>query len=173
MDSGEERDVERDEGAQARSPWQFSLRGLLGVTAALAVVCSVVAWWGVPAVAAILGGAVGAFVGGLVCPLLGLDVVLDDLRRDLAKCLGVGAYIVGGTWAVIVGLGWVVRTVHGEDAPVFVSGGLLLLVAFTVALVVKTLWSDSDNPEVVVVTFAALIGVFAAVSMTVPLVVPQ
>ena len=117
------------------------------------------------AVLAVVGAAAGAFLAAMICPCVGCDVVLDDLRWDIVKCLGLGGYLVGGTWGMVAGVKWLVTKAWGVETPVFISGGLILLFVFTVGLVAKLLWSDIDKVEAVVLTFGSLIGCFAILSL--------
>lgn len=90
-----------------------------------------------------------------------MEYVLDDVRGDVAKCAGLGTYLVGGAWALIVGLKWLVAQTHGAKAPVTVSGGLLLFFLFTAGVLAKLLWPDIDKAEIIVMLIGALIGIFA------------
>ncbi|MGA2033332.1 MAG: hypothetical protein ABSG68_13825 [Thermoguttaceae bacterium] len=164
-DQPEERDPDDEETSEERCRWQFSLRSLLVLTTIVAVVCSLIAWWGAVAVVAMFGAAAGAFCGALICPYLGCDVVLDDLRLDIAKCLALGGYYVGGVWVICVGLKWLVAQVFGAAAPVIVPAGLLLLFVFTAGLVVRFLWPLAESMEAVIITFGSLLGIFAAVGL--------
>jgi hypothetical protein len=164
-DPPEKRVPDCEETSEEKPRWQFSLRGLFLMTTIVAATCGLVAWWGVLAVLAMLGAATGAFLAALICPCIGCDVVLDDLRLDIVKCLGLGAYLVGGTWGMVVGVKWLVTMAWGMKTPVFISGGLILLFVFTVGLVAKLLWSDIDKVEAVVITFGSLIGSFAILSL--------
>ena len=67
----------------------------------------------------ILGGAAGGFVTALVCPFLGCDHVLDDIRIDILKCLALAGYLILGFWGVVAGIRVIVESVHGPGAPLF------------------------------------------------------
>jgi hypothetical protein len=143
-------------------PWQFSLRGLMILTTVVACACSLVAWWGVLAVVAALGAALGAFCVALICPWIGCDVVLDRISLDIVKCLGLGAYIVGGAWATFAGLRWLVVQANGPGASVFVPGGVTLLFVLTARLFAKALWPLVDDLETVLVTLGSCVGAIVA-----------
>ena len=164
-DLPEKRVPDCEETSEEKPRWPFSLRGLFLLTTIVAATCGLVAWWGVLAVLAMLGAATGAFLAAMICPCIGCDAVLDDLRLDIVKCLGMGAYLVGGTWGMVVGVKWLVTNAWGMKTPVSISGGLLLFFLFTVGLVAKLLWSDIDKVEAVVITFGSLIGCFAILSL--------
>ena len=144
--------------------WQFSIRWLFGLTAVVAVACSLMASFGAVSVAAILGGAAGAFGGAVVCPKIGLGQVLDDLRGDVARCLALGAYVVGGAWGSVVGLPWIFGQAYDPKKPVVVEGALVVLF-FTTGFLVRVLWPDTETLGSIVVTIAAVAGALVAVSL--------
>ena len=164
-DLPENRVSDCEEASEEKRRWPFSIRGLYLLTTIVVATCSLIAWWGVLPVLAMLGAATGAFLAAMICPCIDCDVVLDDLRFDIVKCLGIGGYLVGGTWGMVVGVKWLVAKVWGMGTPVFISGGLILFFVFTVGLVAKLLWSDIDKVEAVVITFGALIGCFVILSL--------
>ena len=144
--------------------YEVTRQDLVGAAVVAVAALILAAWWGLLLVLVIFGAAAGAFLGALLSPHVGGDVVLDDLRIDLLKCLALGAYLVIGFAAVVFGLRALVVSIHGAEAPVFVSGGLLVLFLFTVGLLARMLWLENDRLEAVVITLATIIG--AVITLT-------
>jgi len=129
----------------------------IAVACAFAIVCG-------PALAIVaVGAAVGAFLGALFCPIIGCDILLEDLRRDALKSLGVGAYMIGGAFIMLRAIQWAVGDVYSVGTPLYIGFGPLLFFLFTVVVLVRTLW-DTGPVEAIIVSGATLIG--AAVTST-------
>ena len=145
-------------------PWPFevSQADLVGLGVVAAILLALTIWLGFLPVLVILGAAAGAFLAALVWPCIGGDVILDDLRLDALKCLAVGAYLVLGFWAGLLGLRALVGGVHGPEAPVFLTRGVVVFFLFTVGLFAKILWLDSDKFDALIITLGAIVGAVMA-----------
>ncbi len=146
-------------------PPQFTLRQLFLLTTLVAVACSLAACLGWAWIALALAPAAGAFLGGLACPWVGLDYVLDDIQADVFRCLAVGVYtavvfrimVPVGLWLALTlfaGAGWWVPLI------LFLGGGVFLL---GLVMLVLWLWPLADKGEIVVVAGTALFGAVVAV----------
>ncbi len=158
-------------GPQPRSPLQFTIWQMFVLTTVVALICSAAATWHA-AVLLVIAAAIGAFLGALICPWVGLEYVLDDLRMDLLRCLVVGAYLVGAAWAIWSGMGWLAHYYRGEVLSGAIAGriwlmhgGLLLCLPFSVGLLVQFLWPKNDKIETVIVTFATLLATLGLVAI--------
>ena len=120
--------------------FQFSLRTLFIVTTALAVLCSLMAWWGPVLLLLMLAGSVGTFLGLLVCAYSGLENPFDDVRWDVAKCFILGCAVpLAGYGAFRI---WDLRA--------------MVIVALSGVILIKALWLDLEGTEIVVVALTAL-----------------
>ncbi len=151
---------------EKQSPWRVSPRGLLVLAAVFVVVAGVLLWLKARVALALLGATGGAFVGAMVCPLIGGEEMLGDLRRGVAKCLGVGVYLVGGAWIAVVGLKDWLAHVLGSGASVSAPAAVILVLVVTVGFLVKVLWPDSRTIDTALVSLGAVIGVIAVLSLS-------
>ena len=56
-----------------------------------------------------------------------------------------------------------VGSVHGPDAPVILTRGVVVFFLFTVGLLAKILWLDSDTLDAVIITLGTILGTVMAV----------
>jgi len=140
---------ETNEGDFEPGPWQFRLRTLFTVTLLVAIFFSMVAWWGPIIVAAVVGGAVGAFLAAWICPAVGLDNPFGELKWDVAKCFGVSTALVGMAYAAVAWTG---------------LPHLLLIVVMVHYFVVKASWFELDGVEIVIIEFGTICGIGITVS---------
>lgn len=126
-------------------PPQFTLRTLLLVMTAVAVVCSLVAVCGLTGYdAAILLGLIlavgmGTFVGLLICSYAGLGFGFEDLKWEVFRCLAVGAI-----------------TVLSGHVLVSLSAGLILVVPLLMVICIKVFWPEVAGVEIMIVGFSAM-----------------
>ncbi len=149
--------------------WAFEISqaDLIGLTVVVALLVALRFWLGAPIVVVILGGAAGGFVTALLCPYVGCDNVLDNIRLDILKCLALAAYLILGFLGMLKGIGAMVEGVHGPGAPVFVTHGILVAFFFTVVFLAKVLWADNGTFESAVVSLGTIFGVILlAVAVT-------
>ena len=160
-------DESEDDGAAGSWSFDISQADLIGLTVVVAILVVLTLWLGAPIVMVILGGAAGGFVTALVCPFLGCDHVLDDIRIDILKCLALAGYLILGFWGVVAGIRVIVESVHGPGAPLFLSRGIMIVFLFTFFFLGKVLWMDSGKLEYTVVTIGTMVGaVMMAVAVT-------
>jgi hypothetical protein len=142
--------------------WQFSLRWLFGLTAIVALACGLATWAGPMLFCLILVASAGTFSMAFLCPLVGLDGVLDELRVDTLKSLAAGTFLVGGAWLLVVTLKQLTAWLVGRPAPALLVGFAVLVHFCVFGLLIKVLWFDADPPEVVLIMFGTLLLVSIA-----------
>ena len=144
-------------------PPQFTLRQLFLLTTLVAVACSLSSCFGWKWIALALAPAAGAFLGALVCPWVGLDYVLDNLRADVCRCLTVGFYLAGVSGGLIAVLPWLLHfIVDVGGLGILLTVGAVVLVLVGLFFVVRWLWPLADKGEIVVVATAAILGTLVA-----------
>ncbi len=148
-------------------PLEVSRADWVGLGVVAAILLALTAGLGFLPVLVILGAAAGAFLAALVWPCIGGDVILDDLRIDVLRCLAVGAYLVLGFWGMLAGLRALVGGVHGPEAPVLLTRGVVVFFLFTVGLFAKILWLDSDKFDALIITLGAILGAAMALGLVV------
>ncbi len=150
---------EDDEDAPSGAwPFEVSRADMIGLGVVATLLLALTVWLGLLPVLVILGAAAGGFLAAFLWPALGGDVILDDLRVDVLRCLAVGAYLVLGFWGMLAGLGALVGSVHGPDAPLFLTRGVIGLFLVTVGLFVKILWMDTDKYDAAIITVGTILG---------------
>ena len=126
---------------------QYSLRTLMIVVTGAAVLFSLFAWLGFVAVF-ILGGALGVFLGLLLCSALGLGFTFEDLRWDIPKCFIVAFVTIAPFYCLPYLIAWT----HAD----FLASFLYLFTpVFFYWLSMKTAWNDLELPAVFVTAFVA------------------
>jgi hypothetical protein len=166
VDDQDDQEDEADEAETPLAPWQFTLRGMLGLTTVVAILCALIAWWGVVVVAAIVGASAGAFLAALACPLFTGDYVLSHLPYDVPRALAVGGYLVGGLWIIIRGLQWLLSAAGAPHEHLALPGGILLAFLASVGGVVWMLWEEATALESVAITVGAVSGAGMMVALT-------
>jgi hypothetical protein len=144
----EEEDGESESATRFKLP-QYSLRTLIIVVTGAAVLLSLFAWLGFFAVF-ILGGALGVFLGLLLCSALGFSFAFDDLRWDVPKCF----IVAFATIAPFYFLPYLIDWTHADS---FASILYLFTPIFCYWLSMTTAWHDLELPEIFV---TALVSFF-------------
>jgi len=154
-------------GIIAGSVLAISQTDLIGLTVVVAILVALRFWLGAPIVMVILGGTAGGFVAALSCPYIGCDHVLDNIRRDILKCLALAAYLILGFWVALAAMRALVESVHGPQTPLFVTQGIVIAFFFTVVLLAKVLWTDNGKFEAAIVALGTMFGAFVlAIAVT-------
>ena len=137
-------------------PPQFGVRTLLIAVGAVAVVCSLVTWFGytglagLAMIAVILAGGAGVFVGLLICSYTEMEFGFEDIRWDALKCLSLS------TITVLTACGL------AAWSPVDRLQAVTLVVAI---FVMKGFWNDIEATEMIIVGIAG--GSAAGITSTI------
>ncbi len=140
-------DDPEEESGDALAVGQFRLRTLFLVTSAVAVFFSLLAWLGPLVIAAVAGGAIGAFLGMLLCLVVGLEAPLENLKVDVVRCLVAATALVGITYLCL-------RIVM--EPPV------LVFVVFLQFIVTRVVWIETDHPEAILIEISTFLGLAGA-----------
>ncbi|MGD0382629.1 MAG: hypothetical protein ABSA77_03840 [Thermoguttaceae bacterium] len=148
-DNWDEEDEEELESSSGFKLPQFSLRTLMIVVTGAAVLCSLVAWWGLYPVVFILADALGVFLGLLICSSIGLGFAFEDLRWDIAKCFIVACVTIAPLYLLLYLLPLL-------KMPFLSSAIYLFTPVFFYWLCMKTAWDDLELPEIFITAVISL-----------------
>lgn len=122
------------------------------------VILAVAVGWGMSSVLVILAAAAGAFVALLIAPYIGGNVMLDRIHSDIIGCLGMGAYLVAGLWALRAAMHFLVAIVLGAHLPALFSFVFHLFFLASVGSLAKVFWPDTDTADMIIVVLGAIFG---------------
>ncbi len=165
MDENWDEEEELESESKFKLP-QYSLRTLMIVVTGAAVLCSLIAWLGY-VVVFIFAGALGIFLGLLLCTYAGLGFAFENLPWDVAKCFIVAC-------ATIAPLYILPYFFHVLDIFPFFAGPIYVFAPpFFYWVSMKTAWNDIGLLEIfitAVVSFFTWAFVSYVVAMVVALI---